>query len=96
MTIPSPCISVCVTDPGSDLCYGCARTTPEIAKWSKFTDEEKKQVIEISRSRMSGWQLEAFDNAYKEILETGSSPIKSKSYKTNKTSYLLKFFEPLF
>jgi len=69
MTIPSPCISVCVTDPGSDLCYGCARTTPEIAKWSKFTDEEKKQVIEISRSRMSGWQLEAFDKAYKEILE---------------------------
>ena len=68
MTIPSPCISVCVTDPGSDLCYGCARTTPEIAKWSKFTDEEKKQVIEISRSRMSGWQLEAFDKAYKEIL----------------------------
>ena len=31
MTIPSPCINVCVTDPDSDLCYGCARTTPEIA-----------------------------------------------------------------
>ena len=68
MTIPSPCISVCVTDPGSDLCYGCARTTPEIAKWSKFTDEEKKQVIEISRSRMSGWQLEAC------LLYTSPSP----------------------
>ena len=53
-------------------------STPEIAKWSKFTDEEKKQVIEISRSRMSGWQLEAFANAYKEILETGSSPIQKQ------------------
>ena len=72
MTIPSPCISVCVTDPGSDLCYGCARTTPEIAKWSKFTDDEKKQVIEISRSRMSGWQLEAFDKAC--LLYTSPSP----------------------
>ena len=78
MTIPSPCISVCVTDPDSDLCYGCARTTPEIAKWSKYTDKEKKQVIEISRSRMSGWQLEAFDKAYKEIQETGTSPIKKQ------------------
>ena len=78
MTIPSPCISVCVTDPNSDLCYGCARTTPEIAKWSKYTDVEKKQVIEISRSRMSGWQLEAFDKAYKEIQETGTSPIKKQ------------------
>ena len=78
MTIPSPCISVCVTDPDSDLCYGCARTTPEIAKWSKYTDEEKKQVIEISRSRMSGWQLEAFNKAYKEKVETGTSPIKKQ------------------
>ena len=78
MTIPSPCISVCVTDPDSDLCYGCARTTPEIAKWSKYTDEEKKQVIEISRSRMSGWQLEAFDKAYNQKKETGLSPIKKQ------------------
>ena len=74
MTIPSPCISICVTDPGSDLCYGCARTTPEIAKWSKYTDEEKKQLIEISRSRMSGWQLEAFDKAYNCLLYTSPSP----------------------
>ena len=78
MSIPSPCISVCVTDPGSDLCYGCARTTPEIAKWSKYTDEEKKEAIEISRSRMDGWQLEAFDNAYKQKIETGLSPIKEQ------------------
>ena len=46
MAITSPCINVCVTDPDSDLCYGCARTTPEISKWSKFTDEEQKQIID--------------------------------------------------
>ena len=78
MTIPSPCISVCVTDPDSDLCYGCARTTPEISKWSKYTEEEKKEVIEISRSRMDGWQLETFDNAYKQKTETGLRPIKKQ------------------
>ena len=50
MAITSPCINVCVTDPDSDLCYGCARTTPEISKWSKYTDEEQKQIIEISLS----------------------------------------------
>ena len=27
---------------------------------------------------MSGWQLEAFDKAYKEIQETGTSPIKKQ------------------
>ena len=40
--------------------------------------KKKKQVIEISRSRMSGWQLEAFDKAYREIQETGTSPIKKQ------------------
>ena len=84
MTIPSPCISVCVTDPGSDLCYGCGRTSPEIAKWSNFSYEEKKQVIQISRSRMHSWQLEAFDKAYKEILETGTSPIKKQKLQNKK------------
>ena len=56
MTIPSPCISVCVTDPGSDLCYGCGRTTPEIKQSGRvFLMKKKIQVVEISRSRMSGW-----------------------------------------
>ncbi len=84
MSIPSPCISVCVTEPESDLCYGCGRTTSEIKKWSSYNNKEKKQVIEISRSRMSGWQLEAFDKAYNEILKTGSSPIKKQKLQSQK------------
>jgi|TARA_X000000368_G_scaffold410045_1_gene392929 predicted Fe-S protein YdhL (DUF1289 family) len=83
MAITSPCINVCVTDPDSDLCYGCARTTPEISKWSKYTDEEQKQIIEISRLRMDGWQLEAFDRAYKQKKETGLSPIKEQKLQSD-------------
>ena len=69
MAITSPCINVCVTDPDSDLCYGCARTTNEIAKWSSLTDKEKLETIEKGRSRMDGWQLESFDKAYKQKIE---------------------------
>ena len=83
MAITSPCINVCVTDPNSDLCYGCARTTPEIAKWWKYTDEEQIQIIEISRSRMDGWQLEVFDKAYIQKKETGLSPIKEQKLQTD-------------
>ena len=78
MSITSPRISVCVTDPNSDLCYGCARTTNEIKKWSSFSDEEKLATIEKQRSRMDGWQLESFDKAYKQKVETGLSPIKEQ------------------
>ena len=78
MNITSPCISVCVTDPASDLCYGCARTTSEIKKWSSFSDEEKLANIEKQRNRMDGWQLKSFDKAYKQKIETGLSPIKEQ------------------
>ena len=78
MSITSPCISVCVTDPTSDICYGCARTTNEIKKCSSFSDEEKLANIKKQRSRMDGWQLESFDKAYKQKVETGLSPIKEQ------------------
>ena len=81
MTITSPCINVCVTDPDTDLCYGCSRTSKEIKEWSKYNDEEQLKVIEISRNRMDGWQRKAFDKAYKEKVETGTSPLKNRNYR---------------
>ena len=78
MTITSPCINVCVTDPDTDLCYGCSRTSKEIKEWSKYNDEEQLKVIEISRNRMDGWQRKACDIAYKEKVETGTSAIKKQ------------------
>ena len=70
MSIVSPCINVCVSDPETDLCYGCSRTTKEIKEWSKYSDQEQLEVIRISRSRMDGWQQKSFDKAYKEKVET--------------------------
>ena len=72
----SPCVKICKLI--DSVCIGCGRTSEQISEWTKYTDEEKKQVIEISRSRMSGWQLEAFDKAYNQKKETGLSPIKQQ------------------
>jgi predicted Fe-S protein YdhL (DUF1289 family) len=41
----SPCIGVCVIDPASGFCHGCARTIPEIAGWLDFSAEEKRRVL---------------------------------------------------
>ena len=78
MTIPSPCINICVTDPDNDLCLGCGRTTPEITKWSRYSDNEKREVIAISRTRMDTEQLKVFDKAYKKIQERVNRNIKIK------------------
>jgi uncharacterized protein len=47
----SPCIGVCIIDPASGYCLGCARTIPEIAGWLDFSPEEKRRLLEILAER---------------------------------------------
>lgn len=43
--IATPCIKVCAVDGRSGHCLGCGRTLPEIARWSKLTDEERAAIM---------------------------------------------------
>ena len=78
--ITSPCISVCKTDPISGFCYGCARSSDDKKAWKdeNTTNEWKLKNIELLRSRLNGWQLEAFNESYKSKQESGLSLIKKK------------------
>ena len=44
MTVASPCISVCRMDAATGLCVGCLRTLDEIASWSVFDDDARRDV----------------------------------------------------
>ena len=73
--IVSPCISICKTDPVTGFCYGCGRTNDEKKNWknSETTDEwKKKNLIEI-KSRLNGWQLNSFEDSYKNKVENGGN-----------------------
>ena len=78
--VTSPCISVCKTDPISGFCYGCGRSNDEKKTWKdeNTTNEWKLSNIEELRSRLNGWQLEAFNESYKSKLDSGLSLIKKK------------------
>jgi uncharacterized protein len=41
----SPCIKVCVIDPDTRLCEGCARSLDEIAGWAAMTDAERRRIM---------------------------------------------------
>lgn len=52
--VPSPCLSVCVMDPQTDMCAGCWRSLDEIGAWSRMPDEAKRQVWQRIQQRLKG------------------------------------------
>jgi predicted Fe-S protein YdhL (DUF1289 family) len=52
--VPSPCVSVCVMDPQSQVCAGCWRSLEEIGAWSRMSDEAKRLVWQRIQQRLTG------------------------------------------
>jgi predicted Fe-S protein YdhL (DUF1289 family) len=44
--IPSPCVNVCMLHADSDLCIGCKRTVEEIGRWTSYSDEERRRIMD--------------------------------------------------
>ena len=78
--IVSPCMSVCKTDPISGYCYGCGRTDEDKKMWKdpETSNEWKITNLELLRTRLNGWQKDAFDKSYAYKKENGISLIKKK------------------
>jgi len=43
--IESPCVRICVVHPEARICTGCYRTTDEIARWTKMTPQERREIM---------------------------------------------------
>lgn len=57
---PSPCIGVCVINPRTQICNGCARTLDEIAAWWDYTPAQKQAVIAQLEDRFARIMSGAF------------------------------------
>ena len=81
--IISPCISICKTDPSTGYCYGCGRNIEEKKKWKleETTNEWKTNNLEEIKKRLSGWQLESFNESYKYKINNGMSLFKKNLIK---------------
>ena len=53
MSLETPCIAVCQMDPRTNLCFGCGRTLPEIARWSGMDRAERRAVMAQLAARMA-------------------------------------------
>ncbi|MCB9947371.1 MAG: DUF1289 domain-containing protein [Rhodospirillaceae bacterium] len=45
MSVPSPCIKVCILDAQRRFCTGCFRTIGEIAGWAGMSEDEQRRII---------------------------------------------------
>ena len=83
--VVSPCISICKTDPRTGYCYGCSRTDEEKKMWKNENTKFiwKKKNLELLIQRMSGWQLETFQQSYSNKIKTGLSLYKQSIIKIN-------------
>ena len=81
--IISPCISICKTDPVTGYCYGCGRSNDEKKQWKLQETSEawKKNNIEEIKKRLSGWQLESFNDSYNNKINNGISLFKKENMK---------------
>ena len=52
MSQDTPCIAVCMIDPRTNLCLGCGRTLPEIARWPRMEGAERQALMATLPQRM--------------------------------------------
>ena len=50
--IATPCVKICVIDPETDLCIGCARTRAEIGDWLSLSDQGRADLMAELPERM--------------------------------------------
>ena len=50
--VQSPCVQICVLDEGLGYCIGCGRTRAEIWKWTRASDDEKRDIVASAAKRV--------------------------------------------
>lgn len=69
--IATPCIGVCSTAVGDEVCFGCARTFAEVSDWLALSADRRAQIscvlarrkVWLQLAAQTGGRLTAIDDA---------------------------------
>jgi len=60
-TMPdAPCIAICSTSQGDDVCKGCGRTFDEVQRWPEMTPAEKRNTWRRITMDGSAWRFNRY------------------------------------
>ncbi|MFT3664912.1 DUF3717 domain-containing protein [Piscinibacter sp.] len=67
-TPDTPCIAICSTSQGDDVCKGCGRTFDEVQRWTEMSPVEKRATWRRITMEGTAWRF----NRYAERAERGA------------------------
>lgn len=70
-TVDTPCIAICSTSQGDELCKGCGRTFSEVQLWTEMTPAAKRQTWRRITQEDTAWRF----NRYAERALPGNAPV---------------------
>ena len=73
-TPDTPCIAICSTSQGDDLCKGCGRTFDEVQHWPAMTPGEKRATWRRITLEADAWRF----NRYAERAAEGPQPLPAE------------------
>ncbi len=59
-TPDTPCIAICSTSQGDDVCKGCGRTFHEVQHWPEMTPVEKRQTWRRITVQATAWRFNKY------------------------------------
>jgi len=59
-TPDTPCIAICSTSQGDEVCKGCGRTFPEVQRWPEMTPGEKRAVWQRITREGTAWRFNRY------------------------------------
>jgi uncharacterized protein len=59
-TPDAPCIAICSTSQGDDVCKGCGRTFDEVQNWTVMSASEKRQTWRRITFEGTAWRFNRY------------------------------------
>jgi len=78
-TPDAPCIAICSTSQGDDVCKGCGRTFDEVQHWPVMTPAEKRQTWRRITMEGTAWRFTRYAERAREASGVDHAPFATNS-----------------
>ena len=83
-TPDTPCIAICSTSQGDDLCKGCGRTFDEVQLWPEMSPGEKRATWRRITLESTAWRFNRYAERARERAQDDTAPGSAQGVGTDR------------